>query len=99
MNRATCPKTAILGRAADRAAGTLYIGVDGPIAMAHALYVTAEQRRQGLARNLLRAAARWASEAGAARLVLAVESDNAPAVGLYRAMGMTPAAHYHYRER
>ena len=42
-------------------------------------------------------AARWAAEAGAERLALAVTRENAGARALYDALGMTEVASYHYR--
>lgn len=99
MERAPGPKTAILGREADRAAGAAFAALCGDIAMIHALHVAPDQRRRGLGRNLMRAAAAWAAEAGAAQIALAVTEANAPACTLYRALGMTVAARYHYRTR
>jgi ribosomal protein S18 acetylase RimI-like enzyme len=97
MERVGLPKTAILGRAGDRAAGAVFAAVAGDIAMTHALHVDPAARRQGLARNLMRAAAAWAAAQGAARLALAVTAANAPANALYRALGMRVAGRYHYR--
>ena len=60
MERVRGPKTVILGRAQDRAAGTAFVAIHENIAMLHALEVTPSQRRQGSAHNILRAAALWA---------------------------------------
>ena len=51
------------------------------------LYVAEQARRSGAARGLLDAAARFAREEGAARLMLETGRDNAPARALYRAAG------------
>jgi ribosomal protein S18 acetylase RimI-like enzyme len=51
------------------------------------LYVPAQARLSGAARGLLDAAARFAHEEGAARLMLETGRDNAPARALYRALG------------
>ncbi len=99
MARVAGPKTAILGRAGDRAAGAVFVAAHGDIAMIHALHVDDAARRQGLARNLMRAAAAWGLEQGAATLALAVTRANAPANTLYAALGMEPAGHYHYRAK
>jgi ribosomal protein S18 acetylase RimI-like enzyme len=99
MERATGPKTAILGRTGDRAAGAVYVALHGNTAMIHALHVAPDQRRQGLARNLTRAAACWAALQGAGQIALAVTSANAPARGLYKSLGMRLVAQYHYRAR
>lgn len=98
MDRAASPKTAILARARDRAAGVAFVALDGDIAMLHALEVTPDQRRQGCAGNLLRAAAVWAAENGAAILSLVVTEANAPARALYVSAGMVVAGQYHYRQ-
>ena len=97
MARAPGPKTAILGRAGDRAAGAVFAAVHGDIAMIHALHVQPGMRRNGLARNLMRAAARWAQDQRASTIALAVTNANAAANALYTTLGMTVAGHYHYR--
>lgn len=51
------------------------------------LYVAAGARRGGVARRLLDAAARFARDDGAARIVLETARDNAAARALYRAAG------------
>jgi GNAT superfamily N-acetyltransferase len=51
------------------------------------LFVADHARRQGVARALLDAAARFASERGAAGLMLETGRDIAPARALYRAAG------------
>lgn len=99
MERVAGPKTAILGRAGDRAAGAVFVATHGDIAMIHALHVDDVARRQGLARNLMRAAAAWALDQGAATLALAVTRANEPANALYAGLGMKIAAHYHYRAK
>jgi GNAT superfamily N-acetyltransferase len=99
MERASGPKTAILGRTADRAAGAVFVALHGGMAMVHALHVRADWRRKGLGRNLMRAAARWAMAEGADRIALAVARANETALALYAGLGMAPAGHYHYRIR
>ena len=51
------------------------------------LYVAEQARRSGVARGLLEGAARFATESGAARLMLETGRDNAPARALYLAAG------------
>lgn len=99
MERVVGPKTAILGRTGDRAAGAVFVATHDDIAMIHALHVDEGARRQGLARNLMRAAAAWAQEQGAATLALAVTRANGPANALYAGLGMKVAGHYHYRAK
>lgn len=99
MERVTGPKAAILGRAGDRAAGVAFVACQGDVAMVHALHVADSQRRQGLGRNLMRAAARWADGAGARTLAVAVRAENHAARALYAGLGMTQVSAYHYRAR
>lgn len=51
------------------------------------LYVAPDARRGGVARSLLDAAARFARDDGAARIVLETARDNTTARALYRAAG------------
>jgi ribosomal protein S18 acetylase RimI-like enzyme len=97
MQRATGPKTAILGRAGERAAGAAFAAAVGDQAMLHALHVLPAYRRQGSATNMLRAAAIWAQHEGAADLSLAVTRANTAANGLYASLGMAIVGRYHYR--
>ena len=97
MERATGPSVRLLGRADDRPAGVAFVAVDGDIAMIHAIEVRPAQRRKGVARQLMTAAARFAQTHGAVWLALAVTQANAPARALYEGLGMVQAAQYHYR--
>jgi GNAT superfamily N-acetyltransferase len=99
MHRVQGPKTVILARTADRAAGVAFVALHGTTAMVHALEVSAPYRRQGCARNILQAAAIWASGLGADRLALAVTEANAGARRLYASQGMEVVGHYHYRQK
>jgi len=64
------------------------------IAGVHTLSAT---RRQGAARSLMAALARWSVEAGAPMLVLQVECENAAGQALYRSLGFGRLYGYHYR--
>jgi ribosomal protein S18 acetylase RimI-like enzyme len=97
MERVRGPKTALLGRIDDRPAGVVFVACHGPEAMLHALEVRAAYRRQGLAGNLVVAAANWAAEAGATRLSLVVTRQNAAARALYARLGLEVVGEYHYR--
>lgn len=99
MNRVQGPKTVILGRAQDRAAGVAFVAIHQNIAMLHALEVTPIQRRQGSAHNILRAAAAWAQQNGADTLSLVVTVANDSARRLYASFGMEVVGHYHYRQK
>ena len=97
MDRVQGPKAALLGRIDDRSAGVAFVACHGAEAMVHALEVRDSQRRQGLGKRLLQAAANWASEEGATRLSLVVTRQNAAARALYARLGMQTVGHYHYR--
>ncbi|AUH64585.1 GNAT family N-acetyltransferase [Paracoccus zhejiangensis] len=98
MLRVPEPRTSILGRIKDRAAGAGFAAIHGDVAMVHALEVLPDWRRLGLAGWMMRQAAFWAAEHGAARIGLAVSRANAGAVALYRAMGFDEIAGYAYYE-
>ncbi len=98
MDRAAGPKCAILARTDDRPAGCAFVALHGRVAMLHALEVSPRARRQGSAKNLLRAAAIWAQAQGADTLSLVVTRANAAARALYVGLGMQEAGHYHYRQ-
>lgn len=99
MQRAQGPKTAILGRAQDRASGAAYVAIHGKTAMLHALEVSPSQRRLGSAHNILRAAAVWAQENGADTLSLVVTTANSNARRLYASLNMQLVGQYHYRQK
>lgn len=99
MHRAQGPKSVILARTADRAAGVAFVALHGTTAMLHALEVSPPYRRQGCARNILHAAAVWAKGHGADRLALAVTQANAGARRLYASQGMEVVGQYHYRHK
>lgn len=99
MDRVTGPKTWILGRLGDRPAGAAFAAASGPAAVLHALEVRPAARRAGLGARMTRAAAAWAVRNGADRLLLAVRSGNAAALGLHAALGLSETCRYHYRER
>ncbi len=99
MHRAAGPKTAILGRTGPRAAGAAFVALHGQMAMLHALEVRPALRRQGTAGHIMRHAAAWARDQGAAWLSLAVLASNDAARILYASLGMSVVGHYHYRQK
>ncbi|MFK7744802.1 MAG: GNAT family N-acetyltransferase [Roseobacter sp.] len=90
-------KTAFLARSDARPAGTAFVGVDGKIAMAHAVEVLLEHRRKGVAQWMMRAAAFWGQAQGADMMAVLCTQANTAALGLYSGLGFEPAAQYHYR--
>lgn len=99
MERVAQPRTAILGRVQDRAAGAAFVARDGRVAMIHGIEVEPALRRQGVAGWLLRKAAEWAAAEGATRLALAVRRDNAHARALYQRLGFADLGGYGYWTR
>jgi GNAT superfamily N-acetyltransferase len=75
---------AAVGRAAVTSApdGSRWAGLS-------AVHVVEAHRREGHARALCAALLGWAADRGATRAYVQVLSDNAPAIGLYEAMGFT----------
>jgi GNAT superfamily N-acetyltransferase len=98
MERAQGPKTAILARHNDRAAGCAYVAIHGKTAMLHALEVVPEQRRQGVANNIMGCAAIWAQNQGATSFSVICVRENSPANALYTSLGMKNVGYYHYRK-
>ncbi|WP_062762287.1 GNAT family N-acetyltransferase [Falsirhodobacter sp. alg1] len=92
MERAADPKTVI-----SMPGGAGFLGVNGDLAVLHALEVSPAHRRQGRAREIIRGAALWAVVRGATRFALVVSDDNPIAHALYKGLGMRVAGHYHYR--
>lgn len=99
MDRAALPKTSFLGRTQDRPAGTAFAAIHDGIAMLHALEITPARRRRGLGATMMRAAAHWALEQGAADFSLLVTRENKSALGLYASLGFSPVGQYHYRAK
>jgi ribosomal protein S18 acetylase RimI-like enzyme len=56
-----------------------------------------EQRRKGIARQVIAAMVEWASRNGAANLYLQVMKTNGPAISLYSNLGFSHLYSYHYR--
>jgi len=97
MKRCNGAKTGILARHADQPAGAAFVAIEDRIAMIHAIEVAPHLRRQGVGRNILRAAGFWAQDQGAEFMTLAVTRANEGANALYASLGMTVVGHYHYR--
>lgn len=99
MERILGPKTSILGRTQDRAAGAAFVAVHGGIGTVHAVAVLPEWRRKGLAGWLIRRAAQFSARHGADRLALAVTAGNAGARAAYDALGFGQIGSYAYWQR
>lgn len=99
MARIALPRTALLARIEDRAAGAAFVVADGPVAMIHAIEIVPGFRRRGLAGWLLRKAAEWALQNDAPRLGLAVSRANTGARALYDRLGFAELGGYSYWAR
>jgi len=85
----------IEGAAAAIGLGTVDRGWLGVFAMR----TLPQYRRRGLARSIVAALRDWAASEGAREAYLQVESDNAPAIALYRSLGFVREYSYRYSSR
>lgn len=99
MERAAFPKTTLFGRINDKPAGAAFVGLNGAVAMLHALEIVPHARRAGLASTMMRAAADWAQTQGAEWFSVLVTQQNAQAQRLYASLGLKPVGTYCYREK
>lgn len=99
MERAAAPRTTLLGRVSDRAAGTAFVALHDGIAMVHAIEVLPAFRRRGAARHILMGAALWARQHGATGLGSLVVRNNAAAQALHASLGFRCVGQYHYRTK
>ncbi|MHA6324845.1 GNAT family N-acetyltransferase [Roseivivax sp. CAU 1753] len=97
MDRVTAPKTAILGRINDNPGGVAFAAIADRNVVVHAVEVVPKLRNMGLAKWMMRQAARWGRAHGATHLVILVTRANATANALYAALGMSEIGGYHYR--
>ena len=97
MKRTKGPRVSLLGRLNDKPGGVAFVAIHDGVAMVHAVEVCPGQRRLGMGRWFMRAAAFWARDNGAHTLSVMCTDTNGPANGLYRSLGMTVTGHYHYR--
>lgn len=96
MYRTPDPRTAILLRANDRAAGALFAGIHDSLAVLHMVLTLPAHRCQGLGMLGMRHAANWAQQNGATHIVLPVEADNLAATTLYARAGLVRCGGYRY---
>ncbi|SHI03053.1 GNAT family N-acetyltransferase [Marivita hallyeonensis] len=97
MDRVTGPKTGILGRVADKPAGTAFCAIHDRVAMVHAVEIAKPYRRKGLGQSMMRQAAFWAKANGADWFSVLCTQANDAANGLYASLGMQVVGQYHYR--
>jgi ribosomal protein S18 acetylase RimI-like enzyme len=87
-----------ISRVDGRSAASGLCVVDGHLAGLFSMRTQPAFRRRGLATRVLLGLAGWARAAGARRVFLQVEEDNAAALRLYRRFGFARVYGYHYRE-
>ncbi|MFK7875645.1 MAG: GNAT family N-acetyltransferase [Paracoccaceae bacterium] len=92
-------KTGILSRWNEKPAGTAFAAIHNGVSMVHAVEVLPHQRRQGVAAWMMRKAAFWAAEHGAAQMTVLCTQENAGANALYASLGMQRLGGYHYRQK
>lgn len=97
MERATGPKTALLGRHKDKPAGAAFVAIHDGVAMLHALEILPFQRRAGMGKWFVRAAAIWARGQGAQEFSVICTRRNDAANALYSSLGLPRVGQYHYR--
>ena len=93
MERVTKPKAIIQSQGMGVAFAASYKN----IAMVHAVEVSRNHRRKGVANTLMYRDALWAQEQGCNWLVVLTVKENIPARALYETLGMKDVAAYHYR--
>ncbi|PWE33540.1 GNAT family N-acetyltransferase [Maritimibacter sp. 55A14] len=97
MARVGGPKCYLFAREKDRPAGAAFVALHGNVAMLHALDVSHEFRRTGVARNILGKAAEWAQNHDAQWFSTVTTGENLPAQGLFAGLGLHSVDNYHYR--
>ena len=97
MARAKVPKTAVLGRGADRPAGVAFAAICANVAMIHAVQVAPAVRRRKVAHHMMGALARWAQDLGVPWLATLCTCHNLAANSLYSELGFSLVAQYHFR--
>jgi GNAT superfamily N-acetyltransferase len=97
MHRAKGPKTGLLGRFNDKPAGCAFAAIHDGIAMVHAVEILPHQRKLGVGKWMMRAAAFWAASQGARTLAVVCTDANTGANALYASLGMQVVGQYHYR--
>lgn len=102
MERPTGPKEVFMARNDNRPVGAGFVAVDPAtgVAFVHALEVTEESRGRGVGPAVMRAAARFAVNAGAKQLAVAVRRSNEAGLRLFQAIGLQPVGGYvYYRKK
>ena len=97
MDRASQPKTSILGRWSDNPVASAFVVKSGNVGFLHALVVDQNFRRQGVARALMQHAGQWANKHNCKRLMVVTTEANTAATSLYTSLEFQLVNKYHYR--
>ncbi|GAA6181660.1 GNAT family N-acetyltransferase [Shimia sp. NS0008-38b] len=97
MRRAKGPKTGFVSRWNDKPAGASFLAMHSGVGMVHALEILSSQRRQGIAKFLMRRAAKWVLQNGGTHLSVVCTTANVGANALYTSLNMSVVGKYHYR--
>jgi GNAT superfamily N-acetyltransferase len=90
---------AIVARDDGRTIGCGQVALDRGLAGIYDMVTDAAFRGRGAASQIVAELLRWAWENGAAHAYLQVDSENTPALAVYRKFGFATAYTYHYRAR
>jgi ribosomal protein S18 acetylase RimI-like enzyme len=83
--------TILAARDGDALIGTAMVGVDGHRGWVYYLAVAPSRQRSGLGRALMQACEDWIKARGHPKIQLMVRTENAAAVGFYKALGYETA--------
>jgi ribosomal protein S18 acetylase RimI-like enzyme len=98
MSRPTGPTCCAAIEIQGETRATAFVSISDGIAMAHAVEVSPDHRRQGLGRRIMDGISDWVAQNGAHHLVVLTVRENQPALNLYGNMGMVEMGGYHYRK-
>jgi ribosomal protein S18 acetylase RimI-like enzyme len=83
----TDTSTIIVAVAGEKTVGSVMVGFDGHRGWLYYLAVAPDQRRKGLATDLISRATEWLSALGCPKVELMVRDDNSGAARLYETLG------------
>ena len=99
LERVPCDQRGVLAYDANGVpAAAVLVAVANGISIYGNVVTRKSHRGQGFGRAGMDAAIAWARDAGAIAAGIQVAAGNAPAIGLYRSLGFSPAYDYHYRK-